>query len=456
MRSISDTCKPSTFESGPHAPSKVSSANRPNTIEQLQLTGNELRSHLRQQLQDCRALTLKLFGNLDRQTLCHQSHLDFSPIGWHLGHIAMTESMWLLEKCGGQVDSHPDYRQLLLADGLPKRDRCLLPSLSELLDYLADVRERTLKYLEIADIEAEQRLWYFILQHECQHAETASLVLTLQHHPANSLSDGDIDRFSSAVAPLETGSTDMVEIPVGEFVMGCDRPFALDNERCSHRVFVPNFAIDRYPVTQSQFGRFIACEGYGNSEWWSAEGWAWLQSHPVGGPRYWQSGKEFDDHPVCGVSYYEAEAYSKFVGKRLPTEAEWEKAASWGVNLQTKRLYPWGNEMGDRCCNLAHSNEGTTPVTAFLEGNSVYGCADMIGNVWEWTSSWFDGYNGFDWFPYRGYSHTYFDRQHRVLKGGSWATYPWAIRTSFRNWYHPWMRQMFAGFRCASDLTSKN
>ncbi|MGK7912663.1 MAG: SUMF1/EgtB/PvdO family nonheme iron enzyme [Synechococcus sp.] len=427
------------------------------------MNGEELRSHLRQQLQDCRALTLKLFGNLDRQTLCHQSHPDFSPIGWHLGHIAMTESMWLLEACAGQADSHPKYRQLLLADGLPKRDRCLLPPLSEMLDYLADVRERSLNYLEKADLEAEQRLWNFILQHECQHAETASLVLALQRHPASTLSDCEVTRFSSSEI-----SAEMVEIPAGEFVMGSDRPCALDNERSSHLVFVPEFAIDCYPVTQRQFGQFIASEGYRNPEWWSEEGWAWLQKTPVlqetpvlqktpvGAPRYWRSGREFDDHPVCGVSFFEAEAYAKFVGKRLPTEAEWEKAASWGTALQAKRLYPWGNEMGDRRCNLAHSNEGTTPVTALLGNSSAYDCADMLGNVWEWTNSWFDGYTGFEGFPYRGYSQTYFDRQHRVLKGGSWATYPWAIRTSFRNWYHPWMRQMFAGFRCASDRALEN
>ena len=363
----------------------------------------------------------------------------------------MTESMWLLERCAGQKDSRPEYRQLLLADGLPKRDRCLLPSLTELLDYLAEVRELTLDYLAIADIAAKQRLWYFILQHECQHAETASLVLALQRHPERSPADWHSSDVLSAA-----DSTEMVDIPGGEFVMGCDRPFALDNERSSHRVFVPDFAIDRYPVTQKQFGRFIACEGYSHPQWWSDEGWAWLQSNPVGGPRYWRTGREFDDHPVCGVSFYEAEAYAKFAGKRLPTEAEWEKAASWDADIQTKHLYPWGDKMGDRRCNHAFRNGGTTAVSAHnTEGTSPYGCRDMLGNVWEWTSSWFDGYDNFEWFPYRGYSQAYFDRQHRVLKGGSWATYPWAIRASFRNWYHPWMRQLFAGFRCAGDLASK-
>ena len=358
----------------------------------------------------------------------------------------MTESMWLLEKAAGLPDSHPHYRQLLLADGLPKHSRCMLPPLTELLDYLADVRERTVDFLAIANVKDKERLWYFILQHECQHAETASLVRELQHHPAQHHIDWNAADFAT-----DGCLTEMVEIQAGEFVVGCDRPYALDNERNSYRVFVPCFYIDRHPVTQQQFARFITSEGYSNPDWWSEDGWAWLQSHPVACPRYWREGRKHDDYPVCGVSFYEAEAYAKFAGKRLPTEVEWEKAASWGTEILDKQLYPWGNAVGDPPCNLAREKAGTTPVTAFPDGDSAYGCADMVGNVWEWTRSWFDGYAGFEWFPYRGYSQTYFDRQHRVLKGGSWATYPWAIRTSFRNWYHPWMRQMFAGFRCVSD-----
>ncbi len=418
------------------------------------LSNRDLRSFFRQQFQHARQLTLQIFGDLDRSTLCYQPHPDFSPIGWHLGHIAMTESMWLLETCDGQPDSRPNYRQLLLADGLPKQERCLLPPLTDLLAYLQEVRQRTFEYLEKAKLLEQQRLWYFILQHECQHAETAALVLALQKYP---------DIPSQPVSTSRVQS-EMVEIPAGEFVMGCDRPFALDNEQGRHRRNLPTFWLDRYPVTQAHFGSFIEAGGYQHSDWWSPEGWSWLQSSSefgtsIKGPRYWREGQEFGTHPVCGVSYYEAEAYARYVGKRLPTEAEWEKAASWDNGLRTKRLYPWGDSSdltgSDRHCNLSHCHRGTTSVTASLAGTSAYGCQDMLGNVWEWTNSWFDGFPSFQYYPYRGYSQVYFDRQHRVLKGGSWATYPWSIRTSFRNWYHPWVRQIFAGFRCASDRPSE-
>ncbi|MCJ8280089.1 MAG: formylglycine-generating enzyme family protein, partial [Rivularia sp. ALOHA_DT_140] len=147
---------------------------------------------------------------------------------------------------------------------------------------------------------------------------------------------------------------------------------------------------------------------------------------------------------------YEAEAYAKFVGKRLPTEAEWEKAASWDEESKSRRIYPWGDKKPtSEYCNHNNIHNQTTPVNAYPLGQSAYGLYDTLGNVWEWTTSWFDAYQGFQHYPYKGYSQVYFDNQHKVLKGGSWATRPWALRSSFRNWYHPGVRQMFAGFRCA-------
>ena len=154
--------------------------------------------------------------------------------------------------------------------------------------------------------------------------------------------------------------------------------------------------------------------------------------------------------PVCGVSWYEADAYARFIGKRLPTEAEWEKATSWNVVTEQQHTYPWGQEAPNpHRCNHNNLIGQTTPVNAYPMGQSAYGCYDMLGNVWEWTATWFDAYAGFVAYPYRGYSQAYFDGQHRVLKGGSWATPPWAMRSSFRNWYYPGIRQILAGFRCA-------
>lgn len=168
-----------------------------------------------------------------------------------------------------------------------------------------------------------------------------------------------------------------------------------------------------------------------------------MQNNPVAQPLYWKDAAEWDDCPVCGVSYYEAEAYANFVGKRLPTEAEWEKAAR-GDNADLSAITFLK-------CNHNSLVGHTTPVNAYPNSQSPYGCYDMLGNVWEWTASWFTGYSGFTSYPYFGYSQAYFDDQHRVLRGGSWATPSWTLRASFRNWYHPWVRQILVGFRCARD-----
>ena len=232
--------------------------------------------------------------------------------------------------------------------------------------------------------------------------------------------------------------------------MGSDAVEALDNERSRHLCYQEKYSIDRYPVTCSQYRNFMESDGYQNPQWWSADGWTWLQSHLVDRPLYWSENPAFNNHPVCGVSWYEAEAYCNFIGQRLPTESEWEKAASWDAENQTQRTYPWGEEPPNlSLCNHGNHIGNTAPVDQFPKGASAVGCSDMLGNVWEWTASIFDAYPGFESYPYRGYSQAYFDGEHRVLKGGSWATHPQTLRASFRNWYYPGVRQIIAGFRCA-------
>jgi ergothioneine biosynthesis protein EgtB len=241
----------------------------------------------------------------------------------------------------------------------------------------------------------------------------------------------------------------MIEIPSGYFEQGNESIDALDNERPVHRVNLEAYWIDRYPVTCGQYRKFMEAGGYHNPNWWSAAGWKWLHQQ-VTQPLYWSDHPCWNNHPVCGVSWYEAEAYARFVGKRLPTEAEWEKAASWDVENRVRGTYPWGEAAldSDRC-NHDNVFSQTTPVDAYPDGQSTYGLYDTLGNVWEWTASVFHGYEGFVSYPYAGYSKVYFDGQHQILKGGSWATRPWALRCSFRNWYHPGVRQILAGFRCA-------
>lgn len=368
------------------------------------------RSPIHLAIKDCRRQTLALIDDLSTKELRAQAHPDFSPIGWHLGHIAYTESLWILEQLAEQPTLFPQHTQLFAADGSPKEQRQNLPTLTDLLAYLSVVREATLTYLETRDQtqlpEDELRLWHWLIQHESQHLETMWMVLTL--HRLNS----ELPRHKSAQQSQIAPPT-MTFVSAGDFIQGSDAPNAIDNERPAHRVWLDDYWIDSSPVTCLDFQRFIDSGGYHTVKWWSEEGWHWQQQTHVSQPLYWpKTSEEANVQPVCGVSWYEAEAYARFVGKRLPTEAEWEKAANLSF------------------INTAPSRETT-------------------GQVWEWTASWFEGYRGFRPFPYSGYSQLYFDQKHRVLRGGSWATPYFAKRNSFRNWYHPHRREVFAGFRCA-------
>jgi len=414
---------------------------------------NSCREAIYQGLQRCRTGTLALFEGINHDTFCRQVHPDFSPIGWHLGHIGYTESLWLLNRCARKPPAFTEYQRLFAADGLPKVERVYLPTFSEICSYLDTVREQVLDYLEVAPLDEQERLWRWLIQHESQHSETVSFVLQLQRWQmpqVGSLVGSRLpNQGRASYPPLK--QSEMIEIPAGEFAMGNESIDALDNERPVHKVYLDTYWIDRYPVTCGQYREFIEAGGYRETCWWSNAGWKWLSENPVNQPLYWAEDSAWDNHPVCGVSWYEAEAYARFVGKRLPTEAEWEKAASWDETALCRRTYSWGEELDAHRCNHDNAAGQTTPVDAYPSGQSAYGLQDALGNVWEWTSTWFDGYDGFVSYPYAGYSKAYFDGEHRVLRGGSWATRPWALRCSFRNWYHPDVRQILSGFRCAKS-----
>ncbi len=407
---------------------------------------------LQQWMQDCRAGTLKIFQTVDAETFRQQIHPEFSPVGWHLGHIAFTEGLWILEHCAGQAPLMPQYRRLFAADGLPKSDRCHLPDFSEICVYLETVRTQVLQYLQIAPLDQQERLWRWLLQHESQHCETISFLLHLQR--SRSQPEPTSSSNLAPVYPVTSDATDqMIRIPAGEFQLGNNSLDAIDNEQPVQTLYLDTYWIDRYPVTNAQYQAFLAADGYENPQWWSKAGWQWRQTHQITQPLYWSGNPNLAQHPVYGVSYYEAEAYACFVGKRLPTEAEWEKAASWNPETQQRQLYPWGDIWPNTDhCNHDGAIAHTTPVGAYPAGRSFYGCEDMLGNVWEWTATWFDGYPGFEFYPYRGYSQVYFDGKHRVMRGGSWVTRPWALRSAFRNWYDPGTRQIFAGFRCVREI----
>lgn len=427
-----------------------------------------------QQLEAVRAETLRLCAEVDDTAFCTQIHPDFSPIGWHLGHIGVTESYWILQQCKGEPSLSPFYDWFFTPTENPKPNRVNLPPRAHILAYLDQVRARVVSFLATCDrprphpLLQQGRIIAMLLQHEEQHNETITVILRLLAARRERAACGSIPLPRQQGHSPSAEPDDMVLIPGGPLLMGSDDiTGALDNERPQYRTATAAFLIDRFPVTNGQFLQFLRAGGYHNPSWWTPEGWRWRERSGVEHPLYWRrtrSGEWWEigltqmrplplDHPVSHVSWYEADAYALSVGKRLPTEAEWEKAATWDPAQGRKLPYPWGEERPDvQHCNYNGTMRGTTPVGRYAAYPSPYGCVDMLGNVWEWTATWFHPYPGFVAYPYEGYSVPYFDGRHRVLKGGSWATRGHVLRPTFRNWYHPWVREICAGFRCVKDV----
>ena len=418
------------------------------------------------QLEEVRQRTRWLLRTVSDEDLSRQHDPIMSPLIWDYGHIGNYEELWLLEKAFGKSLSNRGLYDIYDASLHPREER---PSLN-LLDresadvYLAAVRAAALEALEAADLEGENPMleggfvYHMILQHECQHNET--MLQTLQ------LMRGEGYRPEAKVELPEGESTDeMVHVPGGPFVMGTDdRSWTLDNERDAHEVEVDGFHLDRTPVTNRAYLEFVEDGGYEREELWAPRGWTWIQEEHISAPKHWYQREPhswwterfgFDEHlrmdaPVVHVSFYEADAYARWAGKRLPTEAEWEKAASWNPETGTKGLFPWGDgPPTPEKANLDQLAFRPAETGAYPAGTSAYGVLGMIGDVWEWTASDFAAYPGFESFPYREYSEVFFGPDYKVLRGGSWATRPCAIRNTFRNWDYPIRRQLFVGFRCA-------
>jgi iron(II)-dependent oxidoreductase len=296
-----------------------------------------------------------------------------------------------------------------------------------------------------------------VVQHEQQHDET--MLATLQLRTGPPVLSGE---------PVPAGralDTERVFVGGGEFVLGVDgtdEPFSLDNERPAHVVEVPAFWIGRVPVTNAQWREFVAAGGYDESRWWSAAGWAHRIEAGLTRPKFWTAdgtrvrfGVEEtipEDEPVQHISYYEAEAYASWRGARLPTEVEWEKACAWDPATGRRRTWPWGSaEPTPDLANFGGAALRPAPVGAYPASASAYGAEQMIGDVWEWTSSDFRPWPGFTPMIYRRYSEPFFGTDYKVLRGGSWAVAPSTIRPSFRNWDYPIRRQIFTGLRLAWD-----
>ncbi|HVF28415.1 MAG TPA: SUMF1/EgtB/PvdO family nonheme iron enzyme [Pyrinomonadaceae bacterium] len=439
-----------------------------------------------------RADTLALFDLAREEDLHRSPGGGFRPIIWHLAHVGVFEAYWLVQRVGGEKSPDERYERVFDPIKTPREQSKELPSRGEMESYLACVREGSLRCLERIEFDERDPLlggayvFDLVLEHERQHQETLAYLLhlldpqkktlprqSLESAPAARDAFPDISHRTDQPSSLSVSTTSeaMVTVPAGSFMMGSPwDSFAYDNELPPHEVFVPEFRLDRLLTTNEEYARFITAGGYRRREWWSDEGWSWREREGWECPLYWSREGEtewrarrmFDEglidgrHPVVGVSWYEAEAYARFVRKRLPTEAEWEKAASWDAAREKKRRFAWGDDepsvTDPARANFGNHFWGTTLVGSFPKGASPYGCLDMSGNVWEWTADEFKGFDGFKAFPYREYSEEWFDGDHRVLKGGSWATRSSVLRTSFRNFFRRHFRIAFAGIRCACDL----
>ncbi|HSP36588.1 MAG TPA: ergothioneine biosynthesis protein EgtB [Frankiaceae bacterium] len=406
---------------------------------------------------------------LDEPELLAQHSKLMSPLVWDYAHVGNYEELWLLREAAGGAPMRPEIDSIYDAFEHPRSTRPTLPLLrrEDARGYLRTVRAKVLDSLETISLTPDRPLTAdafvhrMVVQHEHMHDET--MLATHQLRRGTPVLE-DLAPPPAQVVPPATE----VLVPSGDFTFGTSTdPWAYDNERPAHAVGVAAFFIDVHPVTNGAYRRFVDDGGYDEPRWWSDAGWDWRCRSGKRTPAFWfrdggqnswfrrRFGREEPlpaEQPVQHVCFYEADAYARWAGRRLPTEAEWEKAASWDPATGTKYRYPWGDQApGPGHANLGQRHLQPAPVGAYPAGASPVGAQQMLGDVWEWTSTTFSGHPGFCVFPYREYSEVFFGDEYRVLRGGSWATDAVACRNTFRNWDYPIRRQIFAGFRTARD-----
>jgi ergothioneine biosynthesis protein EgtB len=422
---------------------------------------------LARDLERARTRTLRLV-DFDDAELYRQYDPLMSPLVWDLAHIGQQEELWLLRDGDGARPGllPPPVEGLYDAFVHARASRVELPLLSpeRARSYCRTVRSAALDALDALPQDSDSFVFAMVISHENQHDEILLQALNLRSGPP---------LLRDAVA-LPAGRSGLagtsVVVPGGPFVLGVDaasEPYSLDNERPAHFVDVPEFRIGRVPVTNGEWRHFIDDGGYGDPRWWSTRGWQHRQGAGLTAPQFWNPdgrtrtrfGHVEDvpaDEPVQHVSYFEAEAYAAWAGARLPTEVEWEKACAWDPATSSRRRYPWGadqpSDASEGLVNLGGTALRPAPVGAYPAGASAYGAEQMLGDVWEWTSSPLRPWPGFVPMIYERYSQPFFDGDYRVLRGGSWAVESAILRPSFRNWDHPYRRQIFSGVRLAWDV----
>jgi iron(II)-dependent oxidoreductase len=417
-----------------------------------------------------RALTHDVFAVDDPEFTRQHSPL-MSPFHWDVAHIANMEDFWLVRRGAPDTDLTAGVREdvdhLYDAFTNPRAGRPALPLLdpTEARIYGERVREQALAHLEAGSFDERRTLaggflFGMIVQHEQQHVET--MLATHQLRAGAPVLHADPPPAS--VVPGLAGTE--VFHPGAEFLQGTsDEPFALDNEQPAHPVRVGPFWLDAAPVTNAEYARFVDAGGYADRSLWSDAGWEHITAEGWTAPMTWERvhgrwhrtsfgvREEIPaDQPVLHVSFHEAAAYAAWAGKRLPTEVEWEFAARYDHASGTTRRFPWGDEdPTPERANLDQRHLQPAPVGAYPAGASPLGVHQLIGDVWEWCDSGFEGYPGFEPFPYKEYSEVFFGGDFRMLRGSSFGVGTPNARATFRNWDLPIRRQIFSGFRCARD-----
>lgn len=420
-------------------------------------------AHAVQALQEARERTLALVASVSDQDLERVHSELMSPLVWDLGHIAAFEDLWLTHRWGKRPLLRADLAAMYDAFESPRAMRSELPLLgpAAVREYLADVRIRMLDVIDERGV-GDGTLHEMVLRHEHQHNET--MVQTLQLARLADYEPAGVQALPASLKPSPTG-LELVEVPAGECTIGAPADgFAYDNERPRHRTNVRAYLIGRTPITNATYLTFVEGGGYGRREWWSDEGWAWKEQYGITRPGGWTAdhGAEWrlgrlepldPRRPVVHVSWFEADAFARAHGARLPTEVEWEKAATWDQEKGVPRAFPWGTDplVPGFHANVDQLGGGPAAAGAYPCGASPCGCLGMIGDVWEWTASQFDAYAGFVAHPYKEYSEVFFGADYKVLRGGSWATRARVTTSTFRNWDYPQRRQIFAGIRIATD-----
>ncbi|NNC68412.1 MAG: ergothioneine biosynthesis protein EgtB [Gammaproteobacteria bacterium] len=417
-------------------------------------------------LLDVRSRTLALVEGLNDEEMMGKVLPTVNPLKWEIAHAAYFHETWVLRHLGGQAAVNEKADELFDSINIQHEDRwdLPLPSLANTFEYMSSVLQYELELLRNIELDDYAKYFYLLaLFHEDMHNEAFIYTRqTLSYPKPNFIKSRN---YSSLQSDHTVNRNEDISIPGGSFMLGAERKneFIFDNEKWAHAVKVAPFKIAKFAVSNEQYLEFVEDDGYKKEKYWSDEAWRWRKIKNLQHPVYWKKDsndnwyvKTFDvweslrpSHAVMHVSWYEAVAFCKWSNRRLPTEAEWEFAAASNPNVAKDNHYEKIINPDGIDANLDCTNLGTVNVAAFPKSDNAFGCRQMFGNVWEWTSSTFKPYPGFspDW--YSEYSRPLFE-QTKVLRGGAWTTRSRMLRNTLRNYYGPDRNDVFAGFRtCA-------